>query len=327
MGRAGAEYACGVVGGWTVLRLGRAVRAPSQPQHVDADRAGVAAAYSYSVLAVIAPGVFPDALKENGEVPVYFEAAAIICTLTLLGQVLGTACPRYDRGLIRGDCCNSHRPPRVVSGPTVVKRTSISLPSRSATAGTARGESAGRRGGGVRGVGDRRVHADRGTGALGQIPGDTVIGGTVNTTGTLIVRAAQVGSDTVLSRVVEMVAAAQRSKAPMQRLADKVAGVFVLAVIGIAIVTFIVWGLVGPAPSWGHALVNAVSVLIIACPCALGLATPMSVMVGSGLGARQGVLFKDAAAMEKLREADTLIVDKTGTLIRPANGERGHRGR
>jgi Cu+-exporting ATPase len=153
--------------------------------------------------------------------------------------------------------------------------------------------------------------------------GDRVIGGTVNTTGSLIVRTAQVDADTVLARIVEMVSTAQRSKAPMQRLADRVAGVFVLAVIGISGVTFIVWGLAGPDPSWGHAIVNAVSVLIIACPCALGLATPMSVMVGSGLGARHGVLFKDAAAMEKLREVDALIVDKTGTLTvgRPSVGQ------
>ena len=151
------------------------------------------------------------------------------------------------------------------------------------------------------------VPADKG-------PGDRVIGGTFNTTGALVVVAAQVGADTVLSRVVEMVATAQRSKAPMQRLADRVAGVFVLAVIGIAIVTFLVWGLVGPEPSWGYAIVTAVSVLIIACPCALGLATPMSVMVGTGLGAKHGVLFSDAAAMEKLRQIDTLVVDKTGTL-------------
>jgi Cu+-exporting ATPase len=154
-------------------------------------------------------------------------------------------------------------------------------------------------------------------------PGDTVIGATLNTTGALVVTASQIGSDTVLARVVDMVSKAQRSKAPMQRLADKVAGVFVLAVIGIALATFIIWGLFGPDPAWGHALVNAVSVLIIACPCALGLATPMSVMVGSGLGAEHGVLFKDAAAMEKLREVDTIVVDKTGTLTvgRPSVSE------
>jgi P-type Cu+ transporter len=147
-----------------------------------------------------------------------------------------------------------------------------------------------------------------------------VIGGTVNTTGALVVTAVGVGADTVLSRVVAMVAQAQRSKAPMQRLADRVAGVFVLAVIAIALVTFVVWALVGPEPSWGYAIVAAVSVLIIACPCALGLATPMSVMVGVGLGARHGVLFSDAAAMERLRQVDTLVVDKTGTLTvgRPA---------
>jgi len=276
---------------------------------------GVAAAYSYSVLAVVAPGIFPEALKDDGKVPVYFEAAAIICTLTLLGQVLELRARATTGDAIRGLLQLAPTTSRriapdgteedvelevIVVGDRVRVRPGEKVPVD-----------------GVVETGQSAVDESMLTGEpvpAEKSPGDTVIGGTVNTTGSVIVRAAQVGSDTVLARVVEMVASAQRSKAPMQRLADKVAGVFVLAVIGIALVTFVVWGLVGPDPSWGHALVNAVSVLIIACPCALGLATPMSVMVGSGLGARHGVLFKDAAAMEKLREVDTLIVDKTGTL-------------
>ena len=277
---------------------------------------GVAAAYSYSVVATIAPGVFPQSLQVDGVVPVYFEAAAIICTLTLLGQVLELRARATTGDAIRGllnlapstarriaeDGSESDVPlAEIRVGDRVRVRPGEKVPV------DGRVES-----------GDSSVDESMLTGEpvpVDKKPGDTVIGATLNTTGALVVTASQIGSDTVLARVVDMVSKAQRSKAPMQRLADKVAGVFVLAVIGIALATFIIWGLFGPDPAWGHALVNAVSVLIIACPCALGLATPMSVMVGSGLGAEHGVLFKDAAAMEKLREVDTIVVDKTGTQI------------
>jgi len=150
--------------------------------------------------------------------------------------------------------------------------------------------------------------------------GDRVIGAMMNTTGSLVIKSEKVGSQTVLSQIVQMVAQAQRSRAPMQRMADQVSGVFVLVVIGIALLTFFAWGFFGPEPSWVYGLINAVAVLIIACPCALGLATPMSIMVASGKGASNGVLFRDAAAIEDLRKVDTLIVDKTGTLTegRPA---------
>ncbi|MDF6984481.1 HAD-IC family P-type ATPase, partial [Escherichia coli] len=137
---------------------------------------------------------------------------------------------------------------------------------------------------------------------------------TLNTSGALVVRSEKVGAQTVLSQIVQMVAQAQRSKAPMQRMADKVAGVFVIGVVAIAVMTLVAWGIWGPQPSWAHGLINAVAVLIIACPCALGLATPMSIMVASGKGAEHGILFRDAAAIENLRKVDTLIVDKTGTL-------------
>ncbi|MFN8184744.1 MAG: copper-translocating P-type ATPase [Candidatus Nanopelagicales bacterium] len=276
---------------------------------------GVAAAYSYSVLAVVAPGIFPDALKDDGKVPVYFEAAAIICTLTLLGQVLELRARATTGDAIKGLLQLAPATARRIAADGTEEDVDLAMVVVGDRVRVRPGEKVA-----VDGVvesGRSAVDESMLTGEpvpADKTPGDNVIGGTLNTTGSLIVRASQVGSDTVLARVVEMVATAQRSKAPMQRLADKVAGVFVLAVIGIALATFVVWGLVGPDPSWGHALVNAVSVLIIACPCALGLATPMSVMVGSGLGARHGVLFKDAAAMEKLREVDTLIVDKTGTL-------------
>jgi len=285
---------------------------------------GVAAAYSYSVVAVLAPGVFPESLKVDGEVPLYFEAAAIICTLTLLGQVLELRARASTgdaiKGLLSLAPTTAHRIDTdgqeqdvdlsaIVVGDRVRVRPGEKVPVDGVVESgqSAIDESM---------LTGEPVPAEKG-------PGDQVIGATVNTTGSLVIRAAQVGADTVLARVVDMVSAARRSKAPMQRLADRVAGVFVLAVIAIAGLTFLVWGLAGPDPSWGHALVNSVSVLIIACPCALGLATPMSVMVGSGLGARHGVLFKDAAAMEKLREVDTLVVDKTGTLTvgRPSVNE------
>jgi Cu+-exporting ATPase len=276
---------------------------------------GVGAAYLYSVAATVAPDIFPAALKVDGEVPVYFEAAVVICTLTLLGQVLELRARAATGDAIKG---------LLGLAPTTAVRVGADgaeeeVPLEHIV------------------VGDRvRVHpgekvpvdgvVESGASAVDEamltgepipvdkVAGDTVIGGTLNSTGALVVVASQVGANTVLSRVVQMVAAAQRSKAPMQRLADRVAGVFVLAVIGIAVVAFLVWGAFGPEPSWGYALVVAVSILIIACPCALGLATPMSVMVGSGLGARNGVLFKDAAAMEKMRTVDTVVVDKTGTL-------------
>ena len=261
------------------------------------------------------PGVSLSRLDDDeGMVPVYFEAAAVICTLTCSVRCWssGPAPPRATRSRA---CSTSprHRPPDATrrqrrGGPAGLDR------GRRPGTGPSRGESpvdglvaSGRSAVDESMLTGEPVPADKG-------PGDRVIGGTINTTGALVVTAAHVGADTVLSRVVEMVATAQRSKAPMQRLADRVAGVFVMAVIGIAIVTFLVWGLVGPDPSWGYAIITAVSVLIIACPCALGLATPMSVMVGTGLGAKHGVLFSDAAAMEKLRQIDTLVVDKTGTL-------------
>ena len=276
---------------------------------------GVSAAYLYSVATTVAPDAFATSQMSDGTVPVYFEAAAVICTLTLLGQVMELRARATTgeaiKALLNLTPSTAHRIASdgsevdvelalVEVGDRVRVRPGEKVP----VDGTVES-------------GQSSVDESMLTGEPSpteKVAGDSVIGGTVNANGSLVVIAAQVGSDTVLARVVAMVAKAQRSKAPMQRLADKVAGVFVLAVIGIAIATFITWGLVGPEPRWTNALVAAVAVLIIACPCALGLATPMSVMIGSGLGARHGVLFKDAAAMEKMREIDTLVVDKTGTL-------------
>jgi len=276
---------------------------------------GVSAAYLYSVAATIAPDAFPPSQMSDGPVPVYFEAAAVICTLTLLGQVMELRARATTgeaiKALLNLTPSTAHR---ITSEGTEVDvelalvevgdRVRVRPGEKVPVDGTVES-------------GQSSVDESMLTGEpvpTEKVPGDSVIGGTVNANGSLVVIAARVGSDTVLARVVEMVAKAQRTKAPMQRLADKVAGVFVLAVIVIAIATFIIWGLVGPEPRWTNALVAAVAVLIIACPCALGLATPMSVMIGSGLGARHGVLFKDAAAIEKMREIDTLVVDKTGTL-------------
>lgn len=282
---------------------------------------GTGAAFVYSVVATAAPGIFPASFVSMGRVGVYFEAAAVIISLTLLGQMLelkarsqtsaaiktllGLApktARRIDPGGAEEDVPLSHihigdllrvRPGEkvpvdgvVVEGASSVDESMLTgepLPVRKAT-------------------------------------GDKVIGATLNTGGALVIRSERIGSETVLSQIVQMVAQAQRSKAPMQRMADGVAGYFVLAVVAVAVGTFFVWGVFGPQPSWVFGLINAVAVLIIACPCALGLATPMSVMVATGRGAGRGILFRDAAAIENLRRVDTLVIDKTGTLTegRPA---------
>ena len=277
---------------------------------------GVGMAYSYSVIATFVPGVFPDALRDDeGMVPVYFEAAAVICTLTLLGQVLELRARAATGDAIKGLLNLAPATARRVDEDGTEQDVALAAILVGDRVRVRPGEKVPVDGKVLSGA--SAVDESMLTGEpipAEKTPGDPVIGGTVNATGALVVEASAVGADSVLSRVVQMVAQAQRSKAPMQRLADRVAGVFVLSVIGIALATFLVWGLVGPDPSWGYAIVTAVSVLIIACPCALGLATPMSVMVGSGLGAKHGVLFSDAAAIERMRQIDTLVVDKTGTL-------------
>ncbi|MBL0391203.1 copper-translocating P-type ATPase [Ramlibacter monticola] len=282
---------------------------------------GTGAAFIYSTVATIAPQVFPHSFVEMGRVAVYFEAAAVIVSLTLLGQLLelkarsqtsaaikallGLA-PKTARRL-KPDGSEEDIPlDHVHVGDLLRVRPGEKVP--------------------VDGVvveGRSSVDESMITGEplpVGKRPGANVIGATINTSGALVMRSERVGSATMLSQIVQMVAQAQRSRAPMQRMADSVAGWFVIAVVMIAVLTFFVWGMFGPQPSWVHGLINAVAVLIIACPCALGLATPMSIMVATGRGATQGVLFRDAAAIENLRKVDTLIVDKTGTLTegRPA---------
>ncbi len=276
---------------------------------------GTACAFVYSVVATIAPGAFPASFVSMGRVPVYFEAAAVIISLTLFGQLLElraraqtSAAIKSLLGLapktarrIRADGSEEDIPlTHVHVGDSLRVRPGEKVP---VDGGVVEGSSA--------------VDESMLTGEpmpASKRAGDKLIGATLNTSGALVMRAEKVGSQTVLAQIVQMVAQAQRSRAPMQRMADKVAGVFVLAVIGAAALTFLAWGLWGPEPRWVYALINAVAVLIIACPCALGLATPMSIMVATGKAATRGILFRDAAAIENFRRVDTLVVDKTGTL-------------
>lgn len=275
---------------------------------------GVGAAFAFSAVAMLLPGVFPDTMQHEGKVAIYFEAAAMVTVLVLLGQVLelrarsrtGTAikallnlAPPTARQVADG---GDHEVPldqvqvgdwlRVVPGDKVPVDGEVVEGHSSVEESMITGEPL----------------------PVEKTIGDTVTGGTVNGTGSFVMRADRVGSDTLLGQIVNMVAEAQRSRAPIQGLADKVAGIFVPAVLAVSVLTFVVWLWIGPEPKLAHAIVNAVAVLIIACPCALGLATPMSIMVGVGRGAQEGVLVKNAEALEQLEKITTLVVDKTGTL-------------
>lgn len=277
---------------------------------------GVGVAYLYSIVATVWPGFFPASFRgPGGEVDVYFEAAAVITALVLLGQVMEARARSQTGQAIRALLGLAPKTARRISSDDSEKDVPLEEVE----------------------VGDRlrvrpgeKVPVDgvvlEGTSSIDEsmisgepLPvakeaGHQVTGATVNQTGSLIIEAERVGADTLLSQIVQMVAEAQRSRAPIQKLADMVAGYFVPAVVAVAVATFIVWAWVGPEPKMAHALINAVAVLIIACPCALGLATPMSIMVASGKGATMGVLFKNAEAIEHLRKVDVLVVDKTGTL-------------
>lgn len=276
---------------------------------------GVSVAYGYSVVATLAPRIFPESFRERGVVAVYFEAAAVIVTLILLGQVLELRARSQTGAAIKkllGLAAKSARRIREDGSDQEVSLDAVRVGDRLRVRP---GEKIP-----VDGVvleGKSAVDEAMVTGEpipVEKREGDSVIGATVNGTGMLVVRAEKVGTETLLSRIVAMVAEAQRSRAPIQKLADTVSGYFVPTVIAVAMATFVVWSLVGPEPRMAHGLINAVAVLIIACPCALGLATPMSIMVAMGKGASLGVLFKDAEAIEVMREVDTLVVDKTGTL-------------
>ncbi len=277
---------------------------------------GTGAAYTYSVIATVAPQLFPAAFKGmNGHVGVYFEASAVIISLTLFGQLLELKARSQTSNAIKSLLGLAPKTARRINDDGQEEDVPLDQVHVGDILRVRPGEKVP-----VDGVvvsGTSSIEESMITGE--PIPahkqtGDQVIGATLNTTGSLTIRAERVGAETMLSQIVQMVSQAQRSKAPMQRMADQVAGYFVVAVVTVSIITFFAWGFLGSTSGWVYGLLNAVSVLIIACPCALGLATPMSIMVTTGRAANQGILFKDAAAIESLRTVDTLIVDKTGTL-------------
>ena len=276
---------------------------------------GTGVAWLFSVVATVAPSLFPDAFRMDGVVDVYFEAAAVITTLVLLGQVLELRAREQTSGAIRALLDLTPETAHRINADGTEDEVALDQVQVGDRLRVRPGEKVP-----VDGVveeGRSSIDESLVTGESMPVtknPEDGVIGGTINQTGALLLRAERVGRDTMLARIVQMVAEAQRSRAPIQRVADRVAAWFVPAVIVIAVAAFVVWATVGPEPRLAHALIVAVSVLIIACPCALGLATPMSIMVGVGRGAGLGVLIKNAEALEVMEKVDTLVVDKTGTL-------------
>jgi Cu+-exporting ATPase len=277
---------------------------------------GTGVAWVYSVIATVAPGLFPATFRSGGgAVAIYFEAAAVITVLVLLGQVLELRAREQTGGAIRALLDLAPKTARRIRGDGTDEDVPLDAVSVGDRLRVRPGEKVPVDGTLVEG----RSSVDESMVTGESMPvtkevGANLIGGTMNKTGGFVMEAGKVGRDTMLSRIVQMVGEAQRSRAPIQRLADEVSGWFVPAVIAVAIVAFVVWMWVGPEPRFAHALVSAVAVLIIACPCALGLATPMSIMVGVGRGARLGVLIKNADALERFEKVDTLVVDKTGTL-------------
>jgi Cu+-exporting ATPase len=276
---------------------------------------GVGIAYGYSLVAVLLPDLFPDAFRHEGIVAVYFEAAAVITTLVLLGQVMELRARSRTGAAIRALLGLSPKTARRIGENGSEEDVDLAAVMPGDRLRVRPGEKVP-----VDGVvvdGSSAVDESMLTGEslpVGKAAGDRLIGATVNGRGSLVMRAERVGSETLLAQIVHMVGEAQRSRAPVQRVVDRVAAWFVPAVVLAALLTFVAWSLFGPEPAMAHGLVNAVAVLIIACPCALGLATPMSIMVATGRGAEQGVLFKNAEAIELLRAVDTLVIDKTGTL-------------
>ena len=277
---------------------------------------GTGVAYVYSLVATAFPEIFPGSFRDaDGEVAIYFEAAAVIITLVLLGQVMELRARNRTGAAIKALLGLAPKTARRIEADGSESDVPLELVMVGDRLRVRPGEKVP-----VDGIvveGNSAVDESMLTGEpipVEKLAGDKVIGATINGTGGLIIEANRVGADTMLAQIVQMVAAAQRSRAPIQKLADVVAGYFVPIVVLVAIVTFIVWAIVGPAPAMAFAIINAVAVLIIACPCALGLATPMSIMTATGKGASMGVLFKDAEAIEVMRKVDTLVVDKTGTL-------------
>ena len=302
-------------GGWPFFARGWASVASRHLNMFTLIALGVGAAYGFSVVATVAPDLFPHSFRMGGDVAVYFEPAAVIVVLVLLGQVLELRARSRTGAAIRT---------LLGLAPKTAQRIDPDGTERDVPLGDIRvGDRMRVRPGervpvdGVVLDGATSVDESMVTGEpipVEKAPGVPVTGGTVNGTGTIVMRATRVGADTLLAQVVRMVTDAQRSRAPIQRLADVVAGWFVPLVVIAAVATFVAWALVGPEPRLSHAFVNAIAVLIIACPCALGLATPMSIMVGTGRGAEAGVLFRNAEALEVLETITTLVVDKTGTL-------------
>ncbi|MBI5547947.1 MAG: heavy metal translocating P-type ATPase, partial [Deltaproteobacteria bacterium] len=309
-------------GGWPFFERFWASLVQRSPNMFTLIGLGVGAGYLYSVVAILAPGIFPQTFRgPSGEVGVYFEAAAVIVTLVLLGQVLELRARSRTGAAIRallGLAPKTARRLRAEGGADTDESEEDVLLEAVVPGDRLRvrpGEKVPVDGVVLQGAG--AVDESMITGEpipVEKRSGDKVIGATVNGTGAFVMRAERVGADTLLAQIVRLVNEAQRSRAPIQRQVDVVAAWFVPAVVVVAVATFFVWGLIGPEPRWAHAIVTAVAVLIIACPCALGLATPMSIMVAAGKGATAGVLFRNAEAIELLRKVDTLVVDKTGTV-------------
>ena len=301
--------------GWPFFHRGWQSIANRSPNMWTLIGLGTGAAFLYSVVATVAPQVFPASFMSMGRIGVYFEAAAVIISLTLLGQVLELKARSQTSAAIKSLLGLAPKTARRIKGDGSEEDIPLSNVHIEDLLRVRPGEKVP-----VDGViveGSSALDESMLTGEPLPVTkriGDRVIGATMNTNGALIIKAERVGSSTMLAQIVQMVAQAQRSRAPMQRMADIVAGYFVVTVVAISLLTFFIWGVFGPEPSWVFGLINAVSVLIIACPCALGLATPMSIMVATGKGATKGILFRDAAAIENLRKVNTLIIDKTGTL-------------
>jgi Cu+-exporting ATPase len=302
-------------GGWPFFRRGWASVRTLHLNMFTLIALGVGAAYGYSVVATLMPGIFPQSFYMGHEVGVYFEPAAVIVVLVLLGQLLELRARAGTSAAIRNLLGLAPKTARKVSE----DGSEQDIPVEHVHIGNRLRVRPGERVpvDGVVDDGATSIDESMVTGEpipVEKTAGDKVTGGTVNGTGTFVMRAERIGADTLLAQIVRMVSEAQRSRAPIQKLADTVSGWFVPIVIAVAVATFIVWGFFGPEPRFAHALVNAVAVLIIACPCALGLATPMSIMVGTGRGAEIGILLRNAEALEVLEKVTTIVVDKTGTL-------------